>query len=145
DGQDTIIESGGTDTLRLGKGLLAEQTVLSRQRVQGYDSLVLSFRDRADSVIIQGYFSLDYYQVEQIAFADGTLWLPEDVLNYIEHNIPLPVMDTAESTADIALLKQEICQFLASGDVDDADDAGVAIPLATAQTTAENWRTAIGY
>jgi hypothetical protein len=54
-------------------------------------------------------------------------------------------MDTAESTADIALLKQEICQFLASGDVDDADDAGVAIPLATAQTTAENWRTAIGY
>uniref|UniRef100_UPI0031DC1BBD calcium-binding protein n=1 Tax=Klebsiella sp. TaxID=576 RepID=UPI0031DC1BBD len=74
DGQDTIIESGGTDTLRLGEGLLAEQTVLSRQRVQGYDSLVLSFRDRADSVIIQGYFSLDYYQVEQIVFADGTVW-----------------------------------------------------------------------
>ncbi|MXF50013.1 calcium-binding protein, partial [Raoultella sp. Lac2] len=69
DGQDTIIESGGTDTLRLGEGLLAEQAVLSRQRVQGHDSLVLSFRDRADSVIIQGYFSLDYYQVEQIVFA----------------------------------------------------------------------------
>ncbi len=49
--------------------------------------------------------------MEQIVFADDTLWLPEDVLNYIEHNIPLPVMDTAESTADIALLKQEICQF----------------------------------
>ncbi|ATM05927.1 hypothetical protein CRN15_19350 [Raoultella planticola] len=145
DGQDTIIESSGTDTLRLGEGLLSEQAVLSRQRVQGYDSLVLNFRDRADSVIIRGYFSLDYYQVEQIVFADDTLWLPEDVLNYIEHNIPLPVMDTAESTADIALLKQEICQFLASGDVDDADDAGVAIPLATAQTTAENWRTAVGY
>ncbi|HAT1603872.1 TPA: hypothetical protein I8Y23_000144 [Raoultella planticola] len=145
DGQDTIIESSGTDTLRLGEGLLAEQAVLSRQRVQGYDSLVLNFRDRADSVIIRGYFSLDSYQVEQIVFADDTLWLPEDVLNYIEHNIPLPVMDTAESTADIALLKQEICQFLASGDVDDADDAGVAIPLATAQTTAENWRTAVGY
>ena len=145
DGQDTIIESSGADTLRLGEGLLAEQAVLSRQRVQGYDSLVLGFRDRADSVIIQGYFSLDSYQVEQIVFADDTLWLPEDVLNYIEHNIPLPVMNTAESTADIALLKQEICQFLASGDVDDADDAGVAIPLATAQTTAENWRTAVGY
>ncbi len=145
DGQDTIIESSGADTLRLGEGLLSEQAVLSRQRVQGYDSLVLNFRDRADSVIIRGYFSLDYYQVEQIVFADDTLWLPEDVLNYIEHNIPLPVMDTAESTADIALLKQEICQFLASGDVDDADDAGVAIPLATAQTTAENWRTAVGY
>jgi Ca2+-binding RTX toxin-like protein len=74
DGQDTIFEGSGTDTLRLGEGLLAEQTVLSRQRVQGYDSLVLSFRDRADSVIIQGYFSLDYYQVEQIVFADGTVW-----------------------------------------------------------------------
>lgn len=83
--------------------------------------------------------------MEQIAFADGTLWLPEDVLNYIEHNISLPAMDIAESTADIALLKQEICQFLSSGDVDDADDAGVAIPLATAQTTAESWRTAVGY
>ncbi|MCD9606816.1 hypothetical protein LUS60_16170 [Raoultella planticola] len=55
DGQDTIIESSGTDTLRLGEGLLAEQAVLSRQRVQGYDSLVLGFRDRADSVI--RYFS----------------------------------------------------------------------------------------
>ncbi|VFS92200.1 Cyclolysin [Raoultella planticola] len=66
DGQDTIIESSGADTLRMGEGLLAEQAVLSRQRVQGYDSLVLGFRDRADSVIIQGYFSLDSYQVEQI-------------------------------------------------------------------------------
>ncbi|EMD1845618.1 hypothetical protein VQV38_005713, partial [Raoultella planticola] len=74
DGQDTIIESSGADTLRMGEGLLAEQAVLSRQRVQGYDSLVLGFRDRADSVIIQGYFSLDSYQVEQIAFADGTVW-----------------------------------------------------------------------
>ncbi|NYY80134.1 hypothetical protein DMH27_02050 [Raoultella planticola] len=34
-------------------GLLAEQAVLSRRRVQGYDSLVLNFRDRADSVIIR--------------------------------------------------------------------------------------------
>ncbi|VFS92188.1 Cyclolysin [Raoultella planticola] len=32
DGQDTIIESSGADTLRLGEGLLAEQAVLSRQR-----------------------------------------------------------------------------------------------------------------
>jgi hypothetical protein len=100
--------------------------------------------DSNDSLTLRDYF-ISSHAIEQIAFADGTLWLPEDVLNYIEHNIPLPVMDTAESTADIALLKQEICQFLASGDVDDADDAGVAIPLATAQTTAENWRTAIGY
>ncbi len=58
----------------MGEGLLAEQAVLSRQRVQGYDSLVLGFRDRADSVIIRGYFSPDSYQVEQIAFADGTVW-----------------------------------------------------------------------
>jgi hypothetical protein len=73
DGQDTIFEGSGADTLRLGRGCWRSRRC-SRQRVQGYDSLVLSFRDRADSVIIQGYFSLDYYQVEQIVFADGTVW-----------------------------------------------------------------------
>jgi hypothetical protein len=137
----------GVDVLRFAPGIRPEQLQLQRRTITGLsgtDTLEITFRDSNDSLTLRDYF-ISSHAIEQIAFADGTLWLPEDVLNYIEHNIPLPVMDTAESTADIALLKQEICQFLASGDVDDADDAGVAIPLATAQTTAENWRTAIGY
>ncbi|WP_271207009.1 calcium-binding protein [Klebsiella electrica] len=147
DGQDVIYDMNGVDVLRFAPGIRPEQLQLQRRTITGLsgtDTLEITFRDSNDSLTLRDYF-ISSHAIEQIAFADGTLWLPEDVLNYIEHNIPLPVMDTAESTADIALLKQEICQFLASGDVDDADDAGVAIPLATAQTTAENWRTAIGY
>ncbi|WIO45048.1 calcium-binding protein [Klebsiella electrica] len=147
DGQDIIYDMNGVDVLRFAPGIRPEQLQLQRRTITGLsgtDTLEITFRDSNDSLTLRDYF-ISSHAIEQIAFADGTLWLPEDVLNYIEHNIPLPVMDTAASTADIALLKQEICQFLASGDVDDADDAGVAIPLATAQTTAENWRTAVGY
>jgi len=74
DGQDTVTDSGAyatdTDILRFGEGLLAENAVVQRSG----QNLVVSFRDSTDSVTVAGYFSGSWNEVEQLVFADGTVW-----------------------------------------------------------------------
>ncbi|WP_270504047.1 calcium-binding protein [Kluyvera ascorbata] len=80
DGQDTIVDYQGglvgTDTLKLGDGLLADNTLLQRS---GYD-LTIAFYNCSDSVMIKGYFSTEYVQ---ITFADGTQWDMDAVKNRV--------------------------------------------------------------
>ncbi len=59
-----------TDILRFGEGLLAENAVVQRSG----QNLVVSFRDSTDSVTVAGYFSGSWNEVEQLVFADGTVW-----------------------------------------------------------------------
>ena len=81
DGQDTIIEShsysNDIDRLILGEGLLVENTRLART---GSD-LWLTFGDGTDSLRLKDYFYREgtRYQVEEIVFADGTVWDVETV------------------------------------------------------------------
>ncbi|WP_318393034.1 calcium-binding protein, partial [Enterobacter sp.] len=74
DGQDTINEgytsTGDTDTLRFGEGLLAENAIVKRSG----DNLVIGFAGSTDSITVQSYFTADKYRVENITFADGTVW-----------------------------------------------------------------------
>ncbi|WP_260862693.1 calcium-binding protein [Citrobacter sp. Marseille-Q6884] len=74
DGQDTITEgssnSGNIDTLRFGEGLLAENVILTRSG----GSLVITFNDSPDQVTITNYITSPKHQVEEIIFADGTVW-----------------------------------------------------------------------
>ncbi|WP_318392003.1 calcium-binding protein [Enterobacter sp.] len=79
DGQDYISENntGGTDVLRLGEGLLPDDVVLKRKTttgLQGSDSLIITFRNSTDSITLDNYFGSGKYQIEQIAFVDGTVW-----------------------------------------------------------------------
>jgi Ca2+-binding RTX toxin-like protein len=73
DGADTVNDHdtspGNLDTLKLGTGLLAANTLTSRS---GND---LKLTWYADSVTVQNYFSIDAYnRVENIEFADGMKW-----------------------------------------------------------------------
>ncbi|MBW9459826.1 calcium-binding protein [Kluyvera sp. EC_51] len=71
DGQDTIKEDDtDSDTLRFGEGLLAENALVIRN---GGD-LVISFVGIGDRVTLKNYASSDHYRVENIIFADGTIW-----------------------------------------------------------------------
>ncbi|WP_368299424.1 calcium-binding protein [Kluyvera sichuanensis] len=70
-----LAERAGDDTLRFGIGLSPEQTILSRE---GF-SLVITFMDRSDSVKIAMYFARDEHVVENLVFADGTVWHKSDV------------------------------------------------------------------
>jgi Ca2+-binding RTX toxin-like protein len=76
-GKDTISAYDGTvgkvDLIQLGADLLSSDVVLKREG----DALVLSINGSTDTLRVSSYFSYDAtqgYQVEQIKFADGTIW-----------------------------------------------------------------------
>ncbi|UIN23898.1 hypothetical protein LAZ82_12385 [Herbaspirillum frisingense] len=72
DGADTINDSdstaGNIDTIRLGKGISAAETVLTRSG----NHLTLTWG--SDAITIEHYFSSANYHIEKIAFDGGTTW-----------------------------------------------------------------------
>ncbi|XHF72582.1 calcium-binding protein [Xylella fastidiosa subsp. multiplex] len=78
DGHDTIIEQGGTDKLVFGEGIAAADVRLLRQ---GQD-VVLDLGNGHDSIRLKDWLTAEGRRnysadIEQIVFADGTLWTPE--------------------------------------------------------------------
>ena len=76
-GKDTISAYDGMvgklDVIQLGTGVLTTDVVLKRES----DTLVLSINGTTDTLRVNSYFYNDGaygYQVEQIKFADGTIW-----------------------------------------------------------------------
>jgi Ca2+-binding RTX toxin-like protein len=92
DGQDSIEEGsyayGELDTIRFGAGIGAGDITLSRS---GND-LVLSVAGGDDRVTVRNWRNGDYYRVEQVAFADGTVW---DAAAFAAMVADLPVAGTA--------------------------------------------------
>ncbi|HEB4872838.1 TPA: hypothetical protein R0C45_000983, partial [Kluyvera ascorbata F0526] len=141
EGKDSLYEgssnAGDVDTLRFGEGIRPEDVILQRKITNGLsanDRLVISFRDSTDSITIDNFFTAERYQVEHITFADGTDWLPEDILNYLVDDIPLPIAAPPDTPVSMSLLRQEMAAF-SGGEYD--DDAGVVVntTLVTARTT----------
>jgi len=88
DGNDTIIEDswqqGETDRIELKAGVLPSDVRLERVRtVNGWqvsDDLKITIRDTGETLTIKNHFSeSNRYAVEEIAFADGTLWDAETI------------------------------------------------------------------
>jgi len=82
DGQDTIdnydVSAGRHDELHLGQGIAPSDVTARRQG----SSLILSFANGTDQITVNNYFSADGtggYQLDQIRFADETLWNVETV------------------------------------------------------------------
>ena len=93
DGHDRIVETGyepasdgsGRDILTFGPGLDAASATLSRQG----DDLVIGLGER-DSVTVQDWFLGAVHRLEEIRFADGTVWTPATVAAR-----PVPMTGTA--------------------------------------------------
>ena len=72
DGVDTISDydytAGNMDTLRLGKGIQAADTVVARSG----NHLTLTWG--MDAIIIENFFVIGYAHIEKILFDDGTTW-----------------------------------------------------------------------
>ncbi|OOL00468.1 hypothetical protein B0B36_01115, partial [Pseudomonas syringae pv. actinidifoliorum] len=86
DGQDTIFnadtdaEGSKVDVIRFGSGIAVSDVVVTRN----YYDLVLKIKGSADSVTVQSYFddvtvANHGYAVDQIRFADGTIWSVENI------------------------------------------------------------------
>ncbi len=90
-GQDTIYEAdstaGNVDTLRFGAGIVASDIVFTRN---GND-LVLGINGTSDQLKVQYWGAGNTYRIEQVEFADGTVWNTA----YIQTRISvLPVIGT---------------------------------------------------
>ena len=81
DGHDTIDnctyyhDDKGTDRLRFGEGL--EQGSIDILK-DGAD-LVFGLKDGSGSVRVRNWYSKDSYKLDEVEFADGTVWGQEDV------------------------------------------------------------------
>ena len=75
DGQDTIVENRGTDTIRFGEGIREEDIRVSRDG----RNLYLTNHKSGDKVTIRDFFWNTDYQVEKVEFADGSTWSLEDL------------------------------------------------------------------
>ncbi|WDE02581.1 calcium-binding protein [Thalassomonas actiniarum] len=75
DGHDRLVEYYGMDRLELGEGINVNNVQLLRS---GTDlKLVIG----NDSITINYWFENPYSQIEEIVFADNTVWSPSDIVN----------------------------------------------------------------
>jgi trimeric autotransporter adhesin len=81
-GQDVVMEAtgwspyspsygGGIDTIQMAAGVLASDVSL---RNDGNGNLILTLTGGADTLTVNGWYQSTAQQVEQISFADGTVW-----------------------------------------------------------------------
>jgi Ca2+-binding RTX toxin-like protein len=87
DGSDTILDKGpnglfgpsegGFDTIELAAGI----TVADVQIVQANaNDLVLKLAGTTDQILMQGALGNTIYKIDQVKFADGTMWSYSDIL-----------------------------------------------------------------
>ncbi|WP_422378906.1 putative Ig domain-containing protein [Roseibium sp.] len=91
DGADTITETyskGSADRLELGSGILASEVTATRS-ASDKDDITLHFTD-GGSIFLNEHFYDAYNRqhagVEQIAFADGTVWGAADIMSHYFDN-----------------------------------------------------------
>jgi len=88
DGDDTVADDtwtpGETDRIELKAGLSAANVRLQRVRnsnaLPATDDLVLTIRDTGETLTVKNHFNESRrHAVEEIVFADGTVWAAEDI------------------------------------------------------------------
>jgi Ca2+-binding RTX toxin-like protein len=94
DGQDTILDAdttaGNIDTLIFGEGVEKNDITFTRS---GMD-LVLTINGTTDKLTLKNWGEGDAYHIEQMQFADGTVWNATQ----IQAMIPVPVGTAGDDT-----------------------------------------------
>jgi Ca2+-binding RTX toxin-like protein len=98
DGNDTIVDSAGSDVLEIGDGIASTDVTVYREA----SDLVFELND--GSVRVQNWYLGSRYQVDVIQFADGTEWTATE-LSVTAQQRPAPVAPTSfDITSAAALL-----------------------------------------
>jgi Ca2+-binding RTX toxin-like protein len=78
-GQDTILESnattGNVDTVRFADGVSPANVSYWRDQ----DHLYFKINGTDDTLCVQYFYTAYYYQIEEVVFADGTVWKAADL------------------------------------------------------------------
>ena len=88
DGEDTIVEGGGTDRIVFGEGIAAEDIFVTRQE----GDLYLTNRKSKDRIKVKDFFNDDWYKVESFHTSDGR------TLDYSKINIMIQAMASFEDS-----------------------------------------------
>ena len=96
DGRDIIHDNYGFDILKFGEGIAPEDIIIKRVEKNSDYNLELSIKNSEDSVTVSNYFgSFSYFSgavnsrggaIDQVVFADGTVWTV-DIIHEMIHNI----------------------------------------------------------
>jgi Ca2+-binding RTX toxin-like protein len=78
DGSDTVIEAGGLDALQFGADIAPDDVQLMKEG----DDLLVTFKDREDTIRIVGGHADADRAIEFIAFNDGTMWDESQISAY---------------------------------------------------------------
>lgn len=70
DGQDVIYDLNGTDRIKLGAGILPEDTDITADM---FSSVIIKIKNSEDQITIDSG-RWDYSKIENLEFADGTVW-----------------------------------------------------------------------
>lgn len=94
DGQDVISEAGDADVdvIRFGTGIVAGDIIVSRD---GND-MVFALAQTDDSITVRYWRQSDYYRIERVEFADGTVW-DRGMLAAMDAALPLTGTDGNDS------------------------------------------------
>ncbi|MFZ5997814.1 MAG: calcium-binding protein [Nitrospirota bacterium] len=91
-GVDTIWNSdtvGNTniDTVEFGAGITLSDLEFSKESLNGWNNLVIKIKGTTDILKVTGWFNYDYYKVDQLKFADGTMINTADIGVVIPYTI----------------------------------------------------------
>ncbi|MBI4207825.1 MAG: hypothetical protein HY527_22630 [Betaproteobacteria bacterium] len=114
DGQDVIDNaasdaSGTTDALSFAADILPGDITPTR----GGNDLILSIQGSTDQVRIQNYFLSGQNVVEEIRFADGTVWTEQTILTFLP---PPPVVGTDGNDIILGSSASELLRGLGGDD-----------------------------
>jgi Ca2+-binding RTX toxin-like protein len=80
-GQDYLYDydttAGNFDMVRMADGVAPDDVAVARD---DYNNLYLSLNNGADQLTLSNWFSGDEYKIEQVVFANGTVWGTQDLM-----------------------------------------------------------------
>jgi Ca2+-binding RTX toxin-like protein len=79
DGSDVVVDAGGADTLRFAASIAPADVRVSAEAGR---HLVLALRDGSGAVRLDSVLRVDSQRIEQVRFADGTVWTHADLVAF---------------------------------------------------------------
>ncbi|AFM26137.1 calcium-binding protein [Desulfomonile tiedjei] len=102
-GQDTVFDhdrsAGNLDTILVKEGVTPEYAMVRRE----HDDLVLTIAGTTDKLTVKNWFWNDSseFRVEQIQFADGTIWNADIIKHMLSQGSPVDDLLIGYSTSDM--------------------------------------------